>query len=383
MQGEIADLDLALKNLGPGSLRFDLARQRKELARLTDEIKMQMEQPSPSRKPDQETQKLKLQSPTKNNVFTMIFGEKRTAAVNSKSKPNIGSKHLEAEIQRQKDAMAIAEDIKPQPKDQRLNDSELVKTIQEIYEERYGTIAVKDQTDKMVVEEQSVTQSQPVPNVEASTSTSKMDSLATPPPAFYSSGSTPQIASYTVLAYDPSTSEVSSTTLSAPISSSDTPLPITVALTQLGEPAKFLPHLRLLGNHGTAVSVTKNLLVLRTIVAPVKGETEVAKKVNFTSTATEENVSPSRDDAAEVKNTKNNPFGESGKGSAPQRVEHVFSGRARHERWDRSEEHGDRGWIRWMKRLGLVSGISVAVLYVGGVTAGLRRVNVPKESEEK
>jgi hypothetical protein len=88
------------------------------------------------------------------------------------------------------------------------------------------------------------------------------------------------------LAYDPSTSEVSTTTISAPISASDSPVPISVALTQLGEPAKFLPHLRLMGNYGTVVSVTENLLVLRTTAADI-ADAQAAARVKPSDSAAE------------------------------------------------------------------------------------------------
>jgi hypothetical protein len=385
MEGEIADLDKALSNIGPGSLRFDLARQRRELVRLTEELKKDMLSLPVSKNTDQGVQKLK-QTPkrsSKGDIFPMIFGEKPVTPIEPEKKSDIGSQQLETEIQRQKEAMAVAEDIKPELQNQRLNDSELVKTIQEIYEKRYGTIAAEDQPEKIMVEEQSVPMVPSITNVKPVALTPPTDPLPTPPSTPSPLNTPPQNAVYTVLAYDPSTSEVSSTTLSAPVSSSDTPLPITVALTQLGEPAKFLPHLRLLGNHGTAVSVTKNLLVLRTLVAPSTTEPDLAHKGNATSTATEGNEFFRRDRAVETEKTRSFASGEFGKGSAPRRVEQVFSGRAPHERWDRSEEQGNKGWIRWMKRLSIVSGVGVAILYVGGVTAGLRRVNVPKESEEK
>jgi hypothetical protein len=387
MQGEIADLDSALENLGPGSLRFDLTRQRNELVRLTEELKKQIEPIYPYRNWDQGRERLQPQPIPKEDVFPMLFGEKRTKAADAVTKSEKTTEQLETEIREQKDAMKLAEELKPEPQNQRLNDTELVETIRGIYEERYGKITA-DNATKESINSAPVSAEAPASTTAISTSSAQLNDLpevpVLKPQQEVNTSSTPATdpqvnATYTILAYDPSTSEVSTTTISAPISASDSPVPITVALTQLGEPAKFLPHLRLMGNHGSAVSVTKNLLVLRTTAADIADAQAAARPKASNSTrevgATRSNGSVNSDDS-----TFEDPYSDSWKGNAPRRVETVFSGRARNERWDRNEEpRSGRYWKRWFKRLGIASGVGVGILYVGGVTAGLRRVDVPKE----
>lgn len=69
---------------------------------------------------------------------------------------------------------------------------------------------------------------------------------------------------YEILAYDPVTSEVNNTTISAPIDTKEEILGVSEALSRLSEPAKFLPYLRLLKDQGfLPVAATNNMLVLR------------------------------------------------------------------------------------------------------------------------
>jgi hypothetical protein len=393
MQGEIEDLDKALEHLKPGSLKFDLARQRKELVRLVEDLEKQMEPLYPYNNWNQGCDNFQPKSLTKSvDVFPMIFGQKPAASSDKTVQHSKATQELEDEVQKQKVAMQIAEEIKPEPQDQRLTDSELIDAIRNIYQESYGEIKgiqsgkaslqgkatgndsstnpiIKDTATDLAVK-------QPLPpspseNTPIASSLSLLPPSPTVPPT-----TQPENAVYTILAYDPSTSEVSTTTISAPVSATDTTLPITVALTQLGEPAKFLPHLRLLANHGTAVSVTKNLLVLRS-TSPSNTTTKPAPAVpDETSSPKEHDMMGEVEDSA-----KEHPHGDYFKGAGPRRIEPVFSGRARNERWDQYEQHGPSAWMKFIKRLGIASGIGIAILYVGGVTAGLRKVIVPKESE--
>jgi hypothetical protein len=394
MQGEIEDLDKALEHLKSGSLRFDLARQRKELVRLVEDLEKQMEPLYPYNNWNKGRDKPQLKPRSKSDdVFPMIFGQKSTAISNTASEPNRAAQELAAEVQKQKVAMKAAEEIKPERQDERLNDAELVEAIKKIYQEAYGEVDGRVQSEQPLLKGRTISNdasSKPAvqdtdPSLSVKETPSPSTSEDTPiaaspsPPSkspTLSPTAPPENAVYTILAYDPSTSEVSTTTISAPISATDSTVPITVALTQLGEPAKFLPHLRLLANHGTAVNVTKNLLVLRS----TSPSTNSAKS---TPTIPEENLSSNEQDILGQKNenTKDSPRGDSAKGAGPRRIEPVFSGRARQDRWDHSEQQGPNAWVKFMKRLGIASGVGVAILYIGGVTAGLRRVTVPKESE--
>jgi hypothetical protein len=74
----------------------------------------------------------------------------------------------------------------------------------------------------------------------------------------------PQQHVYEILAFDPVTSEVNTTRISAPMAAKEESIALSDALARLAEPAKFLPHLRLLQLQGfQPVAATKNMLVLR------------------------------------------------------------------------------------------------------------------------
>lgn len=432
--GEIRDLDRAIASLNAGSLQRDLKLQRHGLKQIIENLEKETKRIETQQVKLRSRERVKPQPVPAEDVFPLLFGERETKASPEPKPFDSNTRLLEDEIQKQKEAMLLAEETRlqhyqvdsrkeamlraeeirqqqkaefqrlvtnkrraeeatlqqnrdvemqlkhqtiPQP-EERLNDTQLVENIRDIYEQHYGKISdyLPSTEPQQAISSQSSSPPLQTGPIEPSRNSANDAVFETIPQPNETTTSVVGDAEYTILAYDPSTNEVTTTTLSAPISAADKPIPITVALTQLSEPAKFLPHLRLLGNRGTAVSVTKNLLVLRT------SPTEVAKpsSTEQTSTIQTKQSSPEMD-----KQRSGSPFAESWKGIAPRRTEPVFSGRyplnRRHKQWGGQERRST--WGSWFRTLTVASIVGSAILYVGGVTAGLSKVELPKQAEEK
>jgi len=93
---------------------------------------------------------------------------------------------------------------------------------------------------------------------------------------------TPTEAIYKVLAYDPSSETITAaTTSSSSSSSTDTPIPLTIALTKLSYPAKFLPHLPTLRETGfEPVQAADNLLILKKIKDTLSPKPATAERIS-------------------------------------------------------------------------------------------------------
>jgi hypothetical protein len=150
MQAEIADLDMALKDLRSGSLKFDLTKQRKELTSLVESLESQMEPLYPYRQWDAGRDNLQPQSVPKGDVFPLIFGEKSRPEPKQEKQPDPSELQLAAEIENHKQAMAKAEELRAvkeekvapiEEEDLRLTDAQLVEAIRDIYEQKYGSIS--------------------------------------------------------------------------------------------------------------------------------------------------------------------------------------------------------------------------------------------------
>jgi hypothetical protein len=259
------------------------------------------------------------------NVYPLIFGDKplpKTEALKTIER----DVRLDQEVQMHKEAMLRVEE-EARDRDSRLTDTELTEELRRIYERAYGEI------------------------------TSPQDISAQPEQVV----STPkESAVYTVLAYDPSTSEVSTTTLSAPPMEDESSIALTVALTQLAEPAKFLPHLRLLReNNFRAISVTKNLLVLRGS-PPVQDPT-------MTQTAADISSPP-----------ETLPLEPSGAAN-PKRVEPFYTGSRLHRRRFRRERRFWRDLLVFTIKFSMVTG---AIIYILGLKDGMKKVPLRMKAPE-
>ena len=251
-------------------------------------------------------------------------------------------KMLAAEVEKQKEAMRALEEsprsfqsfvtspeqsIFPDPeqlhkraaeetakREQKAKHADLVRDIRDIYENEYGQIT---STHRQPGVQQPGAQSQgsgpeastpipqkavhnpellllkPEPSIDALTTVETIPTLASPATRKIDDetegrsareGQTvldtlPETtAMYTILAYDPSSSQVSSATVSSPPTEGEKAMPLTLALRELSEPAKFLPHLHGLRESGLVpISSSNNLLVLRKIQEPAASELQSAK----------------------------------------------------------------------------------------------------------
>lgn len=246
--------------------------------------------------------------------------------------------------------------------------------------------------------------------------TTPVESRSPPPPE--PPAPKPETTSFVILAYDHTTSSVTRATVSAPPTSIETPLPLTVALTQLTHPAKFLPHLQSLKHQGfVPVSCSNSLLILRRIGPPEQIVEQIEK--GKATKGLEEFVNPVDKTAAPGLGKHHVPTGDFASptgfvnynfhddlGSAkryddvdawgyrrvPKRVERVFSGSNNrgknsggnggnggvksgkvHKNWHGQRKERRRRFKRSIKNVVAVFGVSVAVLYVAGVVAEMRR----------
>lgn len=215
--------------------------------------------------------------------------------------------------------------------------------------------------------------------------------------------------SYAILAYDHTTASVTRATISAPPNSMETPMPLTVALTQLTHPAKFLPYLQSLKERGfVPVSCSNSLLILRRT-----GSAERRPKAVISEEATNEKLVnpidktgngaaggahvPTGDFASPTgfvnygvlddhpsSSSYHNQVWEHRYGSKhhehhvrnghrrPRRLENVFSGGYKVQKpWNRRRER--RRWKRWAKNIAASFGLAVAVVYVAGIIVEMRR----------
>lgn len=365
-------------------------------------------------------------------------------------------------------------------KEQKAQDAELVRQLRNIYEKEYGLITTKHRQVKELGQEavqeemlaqmnvkrtdepltafslaiapkntETATESSNVstpeplrrstleavraPSLEASTSKSEVPaetppasevenaaSVGAPSPATEPSAPKPETTSFIILAYDHDTSSVTRATVSAPPTSTETPMPLTVALAQLTHPAKFLPHLQQLKHQGfVLVSCSNSLLILRRIgpqtaqpgaeqkktMKPIEELVNPVDKTaapglahvptgDFASPTGFVNYNATQDMSSSAAphhrhrnqhhkqhaNAEAAPWGYKRK---PRRVERVFSGGSggggsgngkvhKNWRWEQRKERRRR-WKRFLKGLAATFGLSVALVYVAGVVAEMRR----------
>ena len=373
-------------------------------------------------------------------------------------------------------------------KEQKAQDAQLVREIRSIYEKQYGQITTKHRQGKdidpeAVQEEMLATTNQPreepmstfslaiapksdevvsespVESPAAVTTEAKVSPEPAPPPAPATSAAKPGAESqsappkaervpaestvshakespkatstyFVILAYDHTTSTVTRATVSASSTSTEAPVPLTVALSQLTHPAKFLPHLQSLKNQGfVLVSYSNSLLILRrtggapptTEVRKLKATKSIEGLINqvdktvgggvghvptgdFASPTGFVNYNAADDANADVppphhraNKHHHNRHGDEpawGYRRKPRRVERVFSGSGGDvakgsKAWSR--EHGRRElrrrWRRWAKNVAATFGIGVAIVYVAGVVAEMRRelkkVTVPRDGRSE
>jgi hypothetical protein len=194
-----------------------------------------------------------------------------------------------------------------------------------------------------------------------------------------------ETAVYTILAYDPSTSEVSTTDISAPVNSADESIPLTEGLTRLTEPAKFLPHLRLLQDQGfVVVKSTKNMLVLRGSPAVPTSTTPVTESSTKSNDIKEPSRTTSMPSPSRVPKRVEEIY--TGPQRSPHRLAYVERVHTRHgkttaepksrskERTNGSEQRSRSRAKEWAFRLLFASSMTTAVIYLAGLSAGFKRV---------
>ncbi|KAK3082274.1 hypothetical protein LTS18_007830 [Coniosporium uncinatum] len=231
-------------------------------------------------------------------------------------------------------------------------------------------------------------------------------------------------AVYRVLAYDPSSKTITAaTTSSSSSSSSDAPIPLTIALTKLSYPAKFLPHLPTLRETGfEPVKAADNLLILKKIkdvplskqtegehtpepasakklwaddVNPVDGTTTAAvaaaqnpagnfaSPTGFVNHDVYEPPSSFSSSFSPPSSTSSSSTGAVGRGSAasgsvagqyprPRRLEPVFSGK-RHGHGNGDGKKERRRRKRWGRRVLFHGATAVVALYAAGAWAEWQR----------
>lgn len=215
--------------------------------------------------------------------------------------------------------------------------------------------------------------------------------------------------SYAILAYDHTTSSITRATVSAPQNSTETPMPLTVALTQLTHPAKFLPYLQSLKERGfVPVTCSNNLLILRRTGPPeqrsktMRSQESSNEKLvnpidktgngaiggahvptgNFASPTGFVNYGVPDDHLSSSPrhlriwehqhNDKHHEQHVYNEHRHPRRLESVFSGGTKVQKpWDRKRER--RKWKRWAKNIAASFGIAVAIIYVAGLIAEMRK----------
>ena len=257
-----------------------------------------------------------------------------------------------------------------------------------------------EELDDLKVSEQKGSKNEPIPN---KPDAREHDTLpeASPvdaPKGFaMDSAAEPPTAKYTVLAYDPSSCQVTSATLNSPPRPGELPIPLTIALRDLSEPAKFLPYLNGLRNSGfVPVSSGNNLLVLRELPATTyvseKGDGQVSTNTSVSPTGFNQDTSnPKVVDSglqgdsltkAAARQQMTEPKGFTFKHHRlhkhphriARRTEPVFSGGARH----RDPRHWRRRFWRAAKSLSASFGLLVAVIYLVGLGAELTKAEVKR-----
>ncbi|KAE9969452.1 hypothetical protein EG328_006852 [Venturia inaequalis] len=165
---------------------------------------------------------------------------------------------------------------------------------------------------------------------------------------------------YTLLAYDSQTQSITRASFTSPPQSSETTIPLTLALKDLHHPAKFLPlvqELRLKGYE--PVHGERNMLILRQMQGSQSGTSEAF--------------------VVETLAAKDEPrprLPSWGATSGPRRTEEVFSG-AQRDRGSKKERKGrKKAWRRAMRRVALGVAAVGGTIYVAGVMAEMTKVVV-------
>ncbi|TID23598.1 hypothetical protein E2P81_ATG03163 [Venturia nashicola] len=165
---------------------------------------------------------------------------------------------------------------------------------------------------------------------------------------------------YTLLAYDSQTQTITRASFTSPPQSSETTIPLTLALKDLHQPAKFLPlvqELRLKGYE--PVHGERNMLILRQMQGSKSGVDEAL--------------------VVETLAAKDEPrprLPSWGATSGPRRTEEVFSG-AQRDRGNKKERKGrKRAWRRAVRRLALGVAAVGGTIYVAGVMAEMTKIVV-------
>lgn len=165
---------------------------------------------------------------------------------------------------------------------------------------------------------------------------------------------------YTLLAYDNQTQSITRASFTSPPQSSETTIPLTLALKDLHHPAKFLPlvqELRLKGYE--PVHGERNMLILRQMQGSKPGVSEAF--------------------VVETLAAKDEPrprLPSWGATSGPRRTEEVFSG-AQPNRGNKKERKGrKKAWRRAIRRVALGAAAVGGTIYVAGVMAEMTKVVV-------
>jgi hypothetical protein len=317
-----------------------------------------------------------------------------------------GEALLKKEIEKQKYAMMQAErknsssgpeaattsvspDQKPvtpskAPNNKVVPDPELVRTIRSIYESTYGQITTKHrQEGSRAAPDAAVTKVSKPTVQEAQSSPVMEETAAAPTPTPVVPENIPSVT-YTILAYDVHTQQVTRATLSSPPADTpETPIPLTIALKGLDAPARFLPHLSALKDSGfTPISAEKNLLILKHVGGLPIPMDEPIEPSPITHQVPLLNLSG----APKQKDTSPDTLS-----TGVNKLEPVFSGR----NFTRTKEEWRRRWWenqtrrrarrrrtkRILKSLALVGGVGVATLYAAGVMAEMKKVTMHDKRE--
>lgn len=165
---------------------------------------------------------------------------------------------------------------------------------------------------------------------------------------------------YTLLAYDSQTQSITRASFTSPPQSSETTIPLTLALKDLHHPAKFLPlvqELRLKGYE--PVHGERNMLILRQMQGSNSGASEAF--------------------VVETLAAKDEPrprLPSWGATSGPRRTEEVFSGVQR-DRGNKKERKGrKKAWRKAMRGIALGVAAVGGTIYVAGVMAEMTKVVV-------
>ncbi|QDS69483.1 hypothetical protein FKW77_006497 [Venturia effusa] len=165
---------------------------------------------------------------------------------------------------------------------------------------------------------------------------------------------------YTLLAYDSQTQSITRASFTSSPQSSETTIPLTLALKDLHHPAKFLPLVQDLRIKGyEPVHGERNMLILR----KMKGVTpDVSEAFVVETVRAEDGPRPQLPSWGAM--------------SGPRRTEEVFSG-AQAQRGNKKERKGrKKAWRRAIRRVALGAAAIGGTIYVAGVMAEMTKVVV-------